>query len=107
MLIKYRRSFDPRKVSLDNRIGKHVRIGSGIKMIGCLIRDYVWINEDCRLFFVDFGRFVSIGPRVIIGENEHVLNWLVTSEYLYSDNVLKTIRESNKKNTYISDDVWI
>jgi len=107
LLVKHRKSLNPKKISINNKMGGFVHIGYGVRMSECEIKDYVWIGDECRIFRSICENYVSIGPRAIIGENEHSLSFISTSESLYNECNTNLIREHNSKHTYISCDVWI
>jgi acetyltransferase-like isoleucine patch superfamily enzyme len=79
---------------------------------GCVLHEtvlgpYAYIGPECRIFGAEIGAFVSIGPRAIIGEAEHL------PEHDFLSNSLLTAAEraayDSKKAgiTVLEPDCWI
>ena len=92
---------------LDSAFGEGVRIESGAKVIGSTVDQHVYIGPETRLFGVKIGPYASIGPRVVIGENEHEQTLFSTSDLLL-DCLDRRQYDSHKLGaTEIGADVWI
>ncbi|HFQ5034198.1 TPA: CatB-related O-acetyltransferase [Vibrio vulnificus] len=101
------------KVDLTARVSLNLKVGEGtVVEKQCLISNshigvYSYIGNESRIFGTDIGNFSSIGPRVIIGENEHLMNKITTSNYLHSEFARKEYTTTNSRRTSIGSDVWI
>jgi virginiamycin A acetyltransferase len=71
------------------------------------VGDYAYVGPECRIFQTEIGAFVSLGPRVIIGETEHL------TEHDFLSNNLLTVAEraaydANKSRiTILEPDCWV
>jgi acetyltransferase-like isoleucine patch superfamily enzyme len=84
-----------------SQLGRGVRIQGRAKVVGTILGDYILIctgahvggvklgsfstvGMECRLFNASFGRFCSIGPRVLMGFGEHPTDSVSCSSVFYS-----------------------
>lgn len=72
-----------------------------------ILGDYCYVGPECRLFQADIGAFVSIGPRVIIGEAEHNLENDFLSNSLLTPGELKLYTQDCARRTKLEADCWI
>lgn len=107
IVLKFNRFYYPSRFSLSNRIRKGSEISRNTMLIESIVDEKTYINDECRIFRANIGKYCSIGPRVSIGENEHLVDGQSTSEHLYTENEMRLMRESNKRFTTIEDNVWI
>lgn len=77
-----------------------------------LIRDtslapFVYIGPECRIFQTQIEAFASIGPRVIIGEAEHITEHIFLSNALLSEKERGAYDLNKARPTVIGMDCWI
>ena len=71
------------------------------------VGDYAYVGPECRIFQAEIGAFSSLGPRVIIGETEHL------TEHDFLSNSLLTTAEragydaDKTRITVLEPDCWI
>lgn len=95
------------RVSRDSKFGKNCHIERGSLIANGKVGAYVYIGNESRIFKTDIGNYSSIGPRVTIGENEHILSHYSTSNYLLSEELKQVYENINKVQTQVGNDVWI
>jgi virginiamycin A acetyltransferase len=69
----------------------------------CIIGEYTFIGENCRITKAKIGRYCSIAPNVCIGQGEHNTNNISTS-VLFSEDPYSELTEGI---VGIGNDVWI
>lgn len=79
---------------------------------GALVREstvgrYAYIGPECRIFQADIGAFASIGPRVIIGEAEHILEHDFLSNALLTPSERATYESNKARRTVLEPDCWV
>lgn len=104
---KYGRQTIASSIDLTTRLAEGVVIGRKSKLYNAIVEHYSYIGDECRIFLTDIGAYTSIGPRVVIGENEHSLSSFSTSEYLYSEKVRRDVYEHNRCRTKVGNNVWV
>ncbi len=75
-------------------------IMNGCNLLYCNIDKYCFINRYCNLNHVSMGNYCSIGPFVLMGGEEHSIEYVSTSNLLSDLGVSDHITE-------IGNDVWI
>ena len=88
-------------------IGTNVDIKRGAKIIDTTVGHATYIGPEARLFGVDLGPYVSIGPRVTAGENEHEQKLFTTSDILLECIERKNYHTQKKLRTEIGADAWV
>lgn len=101
-----------KEVSKDIQLGNNVLINPNVKIFDKVnVDNYTYINPGSIIGSkTEIGKFCSISYNCLIGLNEHPVNFLSTSPYLYSN-----INIFNNSSTYkevfhpviIGNDVWI
>jgi hypothetical protein len=76
-------------------------------LVDCTVGDYAYVGPDCRLFRTDIGAFVSIGPRVTIGETEHQVYNNFLSSSLLTEEERAVYDACREKRTVLEADCWI
>lgn len=104
---KYRKILDPRNVDLNNKIDKDCVIQRNVRISNSIIESKVFINDNARIFNTDISKYASIGPNVIIGENEHIISGEFISDFLYSQDQIEQSKKINERRTTIGFDAWI
>lgn len=95
------------KVVRNSRLGENVRVELGATIIGSTIGRDTYIGPDVRLFYAQVGAYVSMGPRVVIGENEHEMSMFSTSDVLLECLGRANYNAHKTAITTINPDVWI
>lgn len=97
----------------NSRIDPTAKVNSGSSVVDSTMGAYSYCSYDCDILYTDIGRFCSIANDVIIGGDEHPMEWLSTSP------VFQNVKHSGptKKfarhflpivhRTTIGNDVWI
>lgn len=97
----------------DSSIAASAVINSGSSVINSVIGAYSYCSYDCYIDSASIGKFSSIANEVIIGGDEHPMEWLSMSP------VFQNVRHSGPikrfarhelppvKRTLIGNDVWI
>ena len=94
-------------------IDKTAVINSGCSVVNSKVGAYSYLSYDCDLNTVKIGKFCSIAQGVIIGGDEHPINWVSTSpvfqDVKHSGPKKKFARHSlpDIKETVVGNDVWI
>lgn len=85
-------------------INKEVSIGEGVK-----IGDYTYINRNTIISSGEIGKYCSVGSYCQIGLEEHPINYISTSPYVYEDIGSDVVEKWNhfKSPPIIGNDVWI
>ena len=93
------------------------RMYGGCRVINSEIGAYSYLNANVKLFYVQIGRYCSIGQDVLIGLDRHPTDWVTSSPVSYSENVgfsplWQGFKPPNNFNgcpdlVTIEDDVWI
>lgn len=105
--IKYKAIIRTKDISLNSKLGKKTIIREYVFAGDSKVGDYCYVNRNTIIVKTRVGSFTSIGPNCIIGPNEHLYNLVTTSEILYTSKMNKKLQFTNKKNTFIGEDVWI
>ncbi|PNH94607.1 CatB-related O-acetyltransferase [Vibrio diazotrophicus] len=95
------------RISRNSKFGVDCKIESGCIISNSNLGNYVYVGNDSRMFKAHIGSYSSVGPRVIIGENEHILNHYSTSNFLLNNEMKEKYKEINNAETEIGNDVWI
>lgn len=92
------------------------RISAHIYMRG-FIGSYTYLRDGCRLGkgVRSIGRYCSIAPGAVLGDGQHVLDWLTTHPFVEGSNFWNpeewaqevSGRETAPKNLIVGNDVWI
>ena len=96
----------------DSNIHKTSKICSGSQIINSSFGKYSYCGYDCIILNTSIGAFTSIASNVVIGREQHTIEWVSTSPVFCSDKVcIKTKfsnydKSENPKST-IGNDVWI
>lgn len=89
----------------------HVPIESRVERRALLVRSnvgkYSYVGPECRLFDVSLGAYASLGPRVIVGENEHETRSFSTSDLLFEGMPRDQYMLECKRRTEIGADAWV
>ena len=99
--------------ALFERIARRFRRqGSPNIQFGAIIRDSTlgfcsYIGPECRVFQADIGAFVSVGPRVIIGETEHILEHDFLSNSLLTNAERVSYDTNRAHRTVLEADCWV
>ncbi len=88
-------------------------IYSGSQVIDSSIGRYSYIGYDCNISNATIGNFCSLASNIIIGADQHPINWVSTSPVF--ENVknsgptkrFSTFDVESPKRTIIESDVWI
>lgn len=95
------------------RLRQFVRpFGSANVQFGSLLRDttlgtYAYIGPECRIFHAQIGAFASVGPRVIIGETEHLTGQDFQSNALLTPTERDAYDVNKSRVTVLEADCWI
>lgn len=95
------------RISRDSKFGRNCHIERGSIIANGKIGAHVYIGNESRIFKTNIGNYSSIGPRVTIGENEHILSYYSTSNYLFNGELKQAYENINKVETQVGNDVWI
>lgn len=68
---------------------------------------YAYVGPECRLFDCEIDPYVSLGPRVTVGENEHDVNAFSTSDVLFEGMPRERYLLANGLKTRICADAWV
>ncbi len=96
-----------------SRIDKTAKVNSGSSVVDSTMGAYSYCSYDCDILYTDIGRYCSIANEVIIGGDEHPMDWLSTSPVFqnvkHSGPTKKFARHDLPpiKRTTIGNDVWI
>lgn len=88
-------------------------INSGSSIVDSTVGAYSYCSYDCNIIYARIGRFCSLANEVIIGGDEHPMDWLSTSpvfqDVKHSGPSKKFARHTlpAAKLTTIGNDVWI
>ena len=97
----------------NSRIDKTAKVNSGCSVVESTMGAYSYCSYDCNILYTDIGRYCSIANDVIIGGDEHPMDWLSTSP------VFQDVKHSGPskrfarhklpliRRTVIANDVWI
>ena len=98
----------------DCRFGAHVRIGAGVKFHHSTIGDFSYASAGSRVAYSDIGKFVSIGPEVMLGGlGKHPTDFFSTHPYFYSKSYRARLglaggaEFEELPRTTVGNDVWI
>lgn len=105
--LKYNSIIKTPHISNSTILAKGVTIEKGSIVSHSQIGQYTYINRNNSIFNTTIGAFTSIGPHCNIGENEHLLHYITTSESLYNPKIIDHLYSLNNKVTVIDSDVWI
>lgn len=94
-------------ISFDTKLSKGVHIEKHATISNSIIGLSTYIGGFTRVFSSDIGNYCSIGPDVLIGENEHILSNFTTCNSLLSQAMKEEYADLNRKRTIIQNDVWI
>ena len=88
------------------------RQGSPNIQPGAIIRNSTlgfcsYIGPECRVFRAEIGAFVSVGPRVIIGETEHILEHDFLSNSLLTNAERAAYDADRAHRTVLEADCWV
>lgn len=100
------------KSILNSQISKLAKVYSGSLVYDSVIDKYSYVGYDCDVINCDVGAFCSIANGVIIGNDQHPLDWVSTSPVFYNvpsgtSRHLGSLEIPKGKRTYIGNDVWI
>lgn len=88
------------------KLSNNVFIGGNTK-----IGDYTAINRNTIIDYAEIGNFCSKDPNCHIGPGNHAIEYISTSQRLYSKNNIgvwnSTSFNSYKRKSMIGNDVWI
>lgn len=88
-------------------------INSGSSIIDSTVGKYSYCGYDCEIIHTDIGRYCSLANGVIIGGEEHPVDWISTSPVFQNVNHSGPSKRfartqlPNSKRTVIGNDVWI
>jgi acetyltransferase-like isoleucine patch superfamily enzyme len=88
-------------------VGAGTQIKAGAKVVGSVIANDVYVGPETRLFGANVGPYSSLGPRVVVGENEHEQKLFSTSDLLLDCIDRNGYEGKQKCQTEIGPDVWI
>lgn len=91
----------------NTKLGKGVVVGHGTVVANSTIKEFTFINRNAGIFSAEIGPYCSIGPNVLIGENEHLTEKITTCQALYPERIQTSSMERNAQRTYIEPDVWV
>lgn len=94
-------------VSKNSSFAKEVCVGDRVTLSDVSVGDFSYIGNNVCCFNADIGKYVSIGPNVSIGENEHFINKITTSNALLTYKQRKEYEIYNSRRCVIGHDVWI
>lgn len=94
-------------ISLNTELSRGVYMENNTTIFNAKIGYFTYIGGFSRVINATIGNYSSIGPDVLIGENEHILSNFTTCNYLLSEKDKIEYNELNSKNTLIENDVWI
>ena len=88
------------------------KIESGTSFISSSLGKYSFCGYDCDIQGCNIGNFTSIASQVVIGGENHPMNWVGMSPVFYAgrDSIKKKFSEharSSVHKTIIGNDVWI
>lgn len=72
-----------------------------------IVDDYAYIGHECRIFQAHIGAFASLGPRVVIGESEHLTGHDFLSNALLTPEELAAYETDRARITVLEPDCWI
>lgn len=95
------------------RIDRTSVVYSGSELVNCRMGRYSYCGYDCKFTNCTIGNFVSIASNVVIGSDEHPLDWASTSpvfENVVNSGPTKRFAKYDvnpPKATVVGSDVWI
>jgi acetyltransferase-like isoleucine patch superfamily enzyme len=101
------------KVSLNSKLGKHVKIFSSSQISSTIVADFTYISSGSIISDTEIGSFCSIGPNVLCNIGKHPIHLVSTYPGFYSKlpagskffGIEFPFEEKSK--VYIGSDVWI
>ena len=100
------------KSIVNSKIHRTAKVEAGCSFVNSRMDKYSFCGYDCEILNCNIGSFCSIANGVIIGGEEHPLDWISTSPVFYEgrDSVIKKFFNHKRvatKQTIICHDVWI
>lgn len=97
---------------IGSKIDKASKIQAGCHIVNSTFDRYSFCGYDCEIVNCDVGAFCSIASNVVIGGNNHPMNWVSMSPVFYAgrDSIKRkfsTYQRDEDKRTLIGNDVWI
>lgn len=96
---------------INSKVDKTSHIGSGTNFVSSEIGAMSYCGHDCGIIQCKIGKFCSIANYVIIGGDEHPVDWVSTSPAFYDGGGMKIKlshhKRTERKTTIIGNDVWI
>lgn len=94
-------------ISMKTKFGRNVIIENNTVLSDSILGEEIYIGPGCNIYNSKIDSYTSIGPRVTIGENEHILHNISTCNSLLSNEEKENYFNYNNLTTLISSDVWI